>query len=111
MIDWDRVNELREEVGTEDFQEVADLFLEEVDEVIERLKSQTGSNSLEEEMHFLKGSALNLGFTLMGQICQQGEKSAASGRQEEVDLPRLYKAYSDSKVEFVSNQPFSERLN
>ncbi|AML50884.1 Hpt domain-containing protein [Falsihalocynthiibacter arcticus] len=104
MIDWDRVNELREEVGIEDFQEVADLFLEEVDEVIERLKSTNGTISLEEEMHFLKGSALNLGFTLMGQVCQQGEKAASGGRKEEVDLPRLFKAYEDSKVEFLANQ-------
>lgn len=104
MIDWDRVNELREEVGTEDFQEVAELFLEEVDEVMERLKSASETASLEEEMHFLKGSALNLGFTLMGQICQNGEKAAANGRQQEVELPLLFKAYEESKVEFLSNQ-------
>ena len=30
MIDWQRVNELRDEVGAEDFEEVVDLFLEEV---------------------------------------------------------------------------------
>ena len=32
MIDWDRVQELREEVGAEEFAEVIELFLEEVDE-------------------------------------------------------------------------------
>ena len=35
MIDWSRVNELRDEVGAEDFEEVVELFLEEVEEVIE----------------------------------------------------------------------------
>ena len=37
MIDWTRVDELRNEVGNDDFLEVAELFLEEVDEVISRL--------------------------------------------------------------------------
>ena len=31
MIDWTKVTELREEIGDEDFQEVVELFLEEVD--------------------------------------------------------------------------------
>ena len=33
MISWERVNELRDEVGQEDFLEVVEIFLEEVDEV------------------------------------------------------------------------------
>ena len=33
MIDWKRVRELRDEIGEEDFSEVVDLFLEEVEEV------------------------------------------------------------------------------
>ena len=32
MIDWNRVAALREEVGAEDFDEVVELFLQEVDE-------------------------------------------------------------------------------
>ena len=35
MIDWPRVTELREEVGAEDFEEVVEIFLEEVEERIE----------------------------------------------------------------------------
>ena len=38
MIHWPRVVELRDEVGPEDFDEVVDLFIEEVQEVIERLQ-------------------------------------------------------------------------
>ena len=37
MIDWARVSELRDEVGAEDFDEVVELFLEEVDEAIAAL--------------------------------------------------------------------------
>lgn len=104
MIDWDRVNALRQEVGAEDFMEVADLFLEEVDEVMLRLETSRTSETLEEEMHFLKGSALNLGFTLMGQICQHYEKAAADRIGVGVDLGRLFSAYADSKKEFLARE-------
>jgi len=36
MIDWGRLNTLRDEVGEEDFEEVVDLFLDEVESVIDR---------------------------------------------------------------------------
>ena len=39
MIDWTRVSELRDEVGAEDFDEVVELFLEEVDEAIKILRT------------------------------------------------------------------------
>lgn len=104
MIDWDRVNALRQEVGTEDFMEVADLFLEEVDEVMLRLKTSSTSVTLEEEMHFLKGSALNLGFTLMGQICQHNEKAASDGVESNIDIGRLFYAYEASKKEFLAKE-------
>ena len=103
-IDWSRISELREEVGPEDFEEVADLFLEEVDEVMTRLQAGANPAALEEELHFLKGSALNLGFTLMGHICQLGEKAAADNRQDEFDLQQLFVAYTDSKLEFLSKE-------
>ncbi len=97
MIDWERVNELRDEVGTEDFKEVVELFLEEVEEVIERLRSGPDPSRLEEDFHFLKGSALNLGFAALGDICQQGEK-----RPDSVNLSDVFETYGASKKEFLS---------
>ena len=41
MIDWARVSELRDEVGAEDFDEVVELFLEEVEEAIAALRDLT----------------------------------------------------------------------
>ena len=41
MIDWDRVAELRAEVGEDDFAEVVLLFLEEADDVAHRLEHMT----------------------------------------------------------------------
>jgi hypothetical protein len=59
MIDWARVNELKNDLGAGDFGEIIDLFLEEVEEVIDRLRRFPDPGSLEQELHFLKGSALN----------------------------------------------------
>ena len=37
MIDWGRIEELRTEVGEDDFAEVIEMFLDEASEVIERI--------------------------------------------------------------------------
>ncbi|WP_442970022.1 hypothetical protein [Roseovarius sp. ZX-A-9] len=39
MIDWSRVAELRSEIGAEDFDEVVELFLEEVEAEISVLRA------------------------------------------------------------------------
>ena len=46
MIDWACVSELRDEVGVEDFDEVVELFLEEVDEAIVALRDLTDLSEL-----------------------------------------------------------------
>ncbi len=72
MIDWSRVTTLREEVGAEDFDEVVELFLEEVDDVVARLESGPAHDTLSEDLHFLKGSAMSLGFRQFSALCQAG---------------------------------------
>ena len=79
MINWDRVAELREEVGVDDFAEIIELFLEEVDAIIELLRDGQGLSDLEAHLHFLKGSALNLGFAKFAELCQAGETAAIRG--------------------------------
>jgi len=98
MINWERVNELRDEVGAEDFKEVVDLFLEEVEEVLERLRDKPDPSRFEEDLHFLKGSALNLGFTALGDLCQKGER-----QPEAVDFGSILKIYEASKAEFLTS--------
>lgn len=101
MIDWNRVNELRDEVGIEDFGEVVEIFLEEVDEVIARLRSNELASSLEEELHFLKGCCLNLGFAKFSSLCSDGEKAASSGHAETVNVFEIVTAYDLSRTNFV----------
>ncbi|SFL78907.1 Hpt domain-containing protein [Shimia aestuarii] len=102
MINWKRVEELRDEIGAEDFNEVVELFLDEVEEVIERLQTQPDLGRLEADLHFLKGSALNLGFHAFSLLCQAGEVAAASGKAETVDLAKTIQSFFDSKAEFES---------
>ncbi len=102
MIDWNRVSELRDEVGAEDFGEVVELFLEEVDSEIEILKSNSQKTGLETQLHFLKGSALNLGFSEFSQHCQIGESTAALGEAAKVDVDAILSCYDASRSEFVS---------
>lgn len=98
MIDWSRVSELRAEVGEEDFGEVVELFLEEVDSVIEALSPDM--DDIEEQLHFLKGSALNLGFAEFADHCGQGEAAAAAGQPLPVSEGRLAEIYRESRAEF-----------
>lgn len=79
MIDWSRVQELLTEIGPDCFDEIIAIFLQETDEVVARLKALSDPRSIENDLHFLKGSALNLGFAALAQICQKGERAAATG--------------------------------
>lgn len=98
MIDWDRVASLRAEIGAEDFVEVAEMFLVEADEVIERLLAGAPPAELEADLHFLKGSALNLGFADLAALCNDGEKLAAAGAP--VDVARVIRCYASSRLAF-----------
>ncbi|OOY14680.1 histidine kinase [Thioclava sp. DLFJ4-1] len=99
MIDWDRVQELRSEIGADGFAEVVDLFLDEVEAVVMGLGGRP--DRVEEDLHFLKGSAWNLGFRDFGGACQQGERMAAAGRAVEVDLGAIRETYRLSKTQFM----------
>lgn len=102
MIDWNRVRELKDEIGEEDFAEVAELFIAEVDEVIDRLRAMPDPARYEEDLHFIKSSALNLGFADLATLCQTGERQAASGAVEGVDLAGVFVSYAASKAAFLA---------
>ena len=104
MISWERVNELRNDVGDEDFDDVVEIFLEEVDEVIERLRQSPDSSKLEDEIHFLKGSALNLGFESFSKICQTGERNAANQNTSAIDMSAVISVYEQSKTQFFARE-------
>lgn len=101
MIDWDRVRELRAEIGAEDFDEVVCLFLEEADEAIARLSPARGAKALAADLHYLKGASLNLGFATLSALCQEGERRANAGDLA-VDLEAVGQAYAACRAAFAA---------
>jgi HPt (histidine-containing phosphotransfer) domain-containing protein len=104
MIDWDRVAELRNEIGAEDFAEVVEMFLEEADEVAATMTANNTPDAVESALHFLKGSALNLGFRDLAQLCQIGEKAASMGHVGGIDLLQVVAVYEQSKSTFKAGK-------
>lgn len=97
MICWQQVLELRDDVGPENFPEVVEIFLEEVEENLAAL----GPDARQEELfHTLKGSALNLGFESFARLCAQGERNAAAGVP--TDLEQLRRTYAESRAIFLA---------
>ena len=100
MIDWDQVAALREQIGTADFEEVVELFLEEVDAEIATLCA--GTDSLAGKLHALKGSALNLGFEEFSSLCQVGETVLTQDPGAFIDIDDLHRSYQASRSEFLN---------
>ncbi|WP_189410640.1 Hpt domain-containing protein [Neogemmobacter tilapiae] len=101
MIDWNRVGDLRSEIGDDSFVEVVEIFLEEADEVTNRMLRLTTSAAQAQALHFLKGAALNLGFEDLADLCQAGEHRAARGVMIEPDP--ILACYQASKTAFLTS--------
>lgn len=102
MINQTRLETLKEEIGEDDFAEVLEMFIEEVEDVIGRLKTDPDPAEFEADLHFLKSSALNLGFDAMSQICGTGEKEAAQGHFDPAGLTQVFETFAASKSELQS---------
>ncbi len=104
MIDRERLAELKAEVGEEAFEEILVVFLDEVDEAVGRLTAQppTDADSLRAELHFLKGSGLNLGLSDFAELCRLGEERAAQGQM--VDLAPILDSYRAARAALLAHQ-------
>ncbi|WP_353473490.1 Hpt domain-containing protein [Salipiger sp. H15] len=106
LIDWHRVAELRLEIGAEDFDEVVALFLTEAEATLERLTLPgTELAALSEQLHFLKGSTLNLGFARLSTLCEAGELAISAGLGAALDPELLRQCYARSREEFLERLP------
>jgi HPt (histidine-containing phosphotransfer) domain-containing protein len=99
MIDWTRVEELRCDVGDDDFEEVMSLFLEEVEAVMAGLGTSSDSTAAARDLHFLKGSTMNVGFAALARMCSEGEAAALAGRVDEIDFAAIRESFSRSRAE------------
>lgn len=77
-IDWTHVTLLRDEMG-DDFDDLLQVFLNEVDEGLSRLEEAPVGPDLADALHFLKGSALNLGLSSFASLCSDNEQLARCG--------------------------------
>lgn len=98
MVNWDRISELREEVGEEDLSEVLALFCEEVEEVLAEL-SNADQSSLKGHLHFLKGSALNIGFDTVSALCRAAEEVLSADPQAAVQTDDIRETYQAARAE------------
>ncbi|MEZ5798626.1 MAG: Hpt domain-containing protein [Paracoccaceae bacterium] len=101
MIEWGRLNELRSEIGDEDLADVVAMFLDEADEVVARIRAGLTDAELEAQLHFLKGSALNLGLSELASLCQEGERQAGQGQGQAIDAGHISAVYQASKSAFL----------
>ena len=78
MLDDARIAELGDEIGPEDFAEVLALFLEEIDEELSRFDIASPPDRVAAQLHALKGSARNIGFSAFADLCEQAETGGVS---------------------------------
>lgn len=102
MIDWAVVGILQDEIGQDAFEEVVQLFLEEISAEIEALTTDATTKELEARFHVLKGSAVNLGFAEFANLCGAAETAAAAGTPTSCDISSIIHSYETSKKAFLS---------
>lgn len=100
MLNAARIAELKEEVGEDDFAEVITIFCEEMEEVLSELPS-TPANIMAEKLHFLKGSALNIGMDMVGELCRTAEEQLKATPDAKADIAAIEAAYQASKAELA----------
>ena len=49
------------------------------------------------QCHFLKGSALNIGFREFANLCQAGEAAAVAGLGEDVEIAAIVQSYVEAR--------------
>lgn len=79
MIDWKRIADLKEELGEDDFEEVFDIFLDEVGDGVQGLDSTLEASALEAILHSIKGNAVTVGFAALADLASEGEINASRG--------------------------------
>ncbi len=100
MVNWDRISELRQEVGEDDLTEVLALFCEEVEEVLAVLPSAEQS-TLKGHLHFLKGSAANIGLDAVCTLCREAEDELTADPQAPVQVEFIRETYNTARAELA----------
>lgn len=100
MIDWKRVGELKDEVGEDAIMEIAEIFLEEMTEAIDPILQGNQPASIPDILHFVKGAALNVGFSDLAKVCENAEQNPGA-----LNTKTLVSTFSASKSAFLAGLP------
>lgn len=106
MIDWERIEDLRREVGHKDFADVMALFFEEIDSSLPGSLDLTEPDEIRDLLHFIRGSALNLGFFELARLCEPDFFTMETGLSVEKIQPyfeRLRRSYERAKAVYFQN--------
>ena len=101
MIDWDRILELQAEVGEDGVAEVLEIFLEEMDEGLTELSQMTAPDEIADKLHFLKGSAQNIGLDQTSTLCQMFETDIKTNPALRPDVPALQESLEAARGELM----------
>lgn len=104
-MDWTRLDELRAEVGADALGEVLALFLEETDDMALRLAGGGNAATLADDLHFMKGAALNLGFSGLAEACRAAEAALRTDGPAAVDVDAILDSYAAAKAELHAREP------
>ncbi|MGS4945245.1 Hpt domain-containing protein [Meridianimarinicoccus sp. RP-17] len=104
-MDWNRLDELRTEVGADALGEVLALFLEETDDMAMRLAGGGDPATLGDDLHFMKGAALNLGFDVLADACRAAETALRADGPAAVDVAAILDSYAAAKAELHAREP------
>ena len=64
-------------------------------------QAESGAEAMAADLHFLKGAALNLGFSEFASLCASGEARANRGETAGIDPGRIRQAYTVSRHDFL----------
>ncbi|WP_167626591.1 Hpt domain-containing protein [Paracoccus luteus] len=87
---------MHRELGEPEFRTILELFLDEIEAAVRR-PAAAGTAEFEAQLHFLKGSAWNIGLSDFGALCQVCEALAIRGCADQVDPATLAECYALSR--------------
>ena len=101
MIDQNRIDELRSEMGAEGLSEMIVLFAEETEAALTRMQARGTGGASAEELHFIRGMALKVGAIVLAALCQDAESQLASGAPHPDPAP-LRGAFDRARAELAN---------
>jgi len=108
MIDWSQVADLYADFGEDGFGEVVQVFVQEVETGLAQLNAAQSPDENRIAFHFLKGAALNLGFSEVADLCAAGELRASEGKDAAREKEQVLRVFPPTCILF--EQQWRQRL-